>query len=280
MNYIVLDLEWNSNCGRDGKKPFDEIIEIGAVKLNEKLEKQDVFTLLVHPVFNKKLSKVVKNLTKLTNEDLKNAKVYFSDAYKMFEEWLEGEDNVFLTFSKMDILVWRDNLRKNGLPDDMRYMSAFADVQKYCQAMLGKKSEKRDVSLSEIAEKVGVDTAGMNMHHAIDDALITAECFKRLFDPVVFSGCVTPKDKDFFRRITHKVTYLQDITNPFITPEKLTVRCPECGSVLKKTDRWTAKNRSFRSLFKCGCCEKKYFGTVRFRVEYERIVPQYTLRDI
>lgn len=39
MNYIVFDLEWNQNPdGRrhpDSRLPF-EIIEIGAVKLNEK----------------------------------------------------------------------------------------------------------------------------------------------------------------------------------------------------------------------------------------------------
>ena len=46
MNYIVFDLEWNQNPdGRkhpDSRLPF-EIIEIGAVKLNEKREIIDTF---------------------------------------------------------------------------------------------------------------------------------------------------------------------------------------------------------------------------------------------
>lgn len=46
MNYIVFDLEWNQNPdGRkhpDSRLPF-EIIEIGAVKLNEKREIVDTF---------------------------------------------------------------------------------------------------------------------------------------------------------------------------------------------------------------------------------------------
>ena len=48
MNYIVFDLEWNQSPG--GKKysnsrlPF-EIIEIGAVKMNEQREVVDVFQM-------------------------------------------------------------------------------------------------------------------------------------------------------------------------------------------------------------------------------------------
>lgn len=42
MDYIVLDLEWNQAPGKFDKEtmlPF-EIVEIGAVKLNSKFEKQ------------------------------------------------------------------------------------------------------------------------------------------------------------------------------------------------------------------------------------------------
>ena len=52
MNYIVFDLEWNQNPdGRrhpDSRLPF-EIIEIGAVKLNEKREIVDIFQCLIKP---------------------------------------------------------------------------------------------------------------------------------------------------------------------------------------------------------------------------------------
>ena len=49
MNYIVLDLEWNQcpyGKGRENKKLPFEIIEIGAVKLNEKREIVDSFSRL------------------------------------------------------------------------------------------------------------------------------------------------------------------------------------------------------------------------------------------
>ena len=47
MNIIVMDLEWNQNSlgkkERDSDKPIFEIIEIGAVKLNEDYEKIQCF---------------------------------------------------------------------------------------------------------------------------------------------------------------------------------------------------------------------------------------------
>ena len=53
MNYIVLDLEWNQ-CPEGKEKeehllPF-EIIEIGAVKVNEKHEITDHFHEIIRPV--------------------------------------------------------------------------------------------------------------------------------------------------------------------------------------------------------------------------------------
>ena len=56
MNYIVFDLEWNQSPGgkrySNSRLPF-EIIEIGAVKLNEKKEIVDSFQRLIKPqVYN------------------------------------------------------------------------------------------------------------------------------------------------------------------------------------------------------------------------------------
>ena len=52
MNYIVFDLEWNQgNTEREGEEreiPF-EIVEIGAVKLNDAFEITGEFSRLIKP---------------------------------------------------------------------------------------------------------------------------------------------------------------------------------------------------------------------------------------
>ena len=49
MNYIVLDLEWNQGSRPVPKDvPTFEIIEIGAVKLDEQFHIVDTFLLVCH----------------------------------------------------------------------------------------------------------------------------------------------------------------------------------------------------------------------------------------
>ena len=56
MNYIVFDLEWNQSPGEKGGLTavcLFEIIEIGAIKLNEEKEIVDSFQRLIKPqVYN------------------------------------------------------------------------------------------------------------------------------------------------------------------------------------------------------------------------------------
>jgi inhibitor of KinA sporulation pathway (predicted exonuclease) len=65
-----MDLEWNNTyCRRIGGF-INEIIEIGAVKIDDKLNLIDTFSQLVRPQIGRKLQKRVKLLTNLTNEEI------------------------------------------------------------------------------------------------------------------------------------------------------------------------------------------------------------------
>ena len=70
MNYIVIDLEWNGSWSKKAHGYFNEIIEIGAVKLDEKLTEQGVFHAVIKPQVSKKLSTIVTDLTNITDEEL------------------------------------------------------------------------------------------------------------------------------------------------------------------------------------------------------------------
>ena len=49
MDFIIMDLEWNNTYARKTKGFINEIIEIGAVKLDENLNFKDKFSCLVRP---------------------------------------------------------------------------------------------------------------------------------------------------------------------------------------------------------------------------------------
>ena len=79
MNYIVFDLEWNQNPdGRkhpDSRLPF-EIIEIGAVKLNEKREIIDTFQCLIKPkVYHWIHDSIDRKSTRLNSSHLEQSRM-------------------------------------------------------------------------------------------------------------------------------------------------------------------------------------------------------------
>ena len=49
MSYVILDLEWNGSYSKVLHKFVNEIIEIGAVKLDENLKVIDTFKQLIKP---------------------------------------------------------------------------------------------------------------------------------------------------------------------------------------------------------------------------------------
>ena len=75
MNYIVFDLEWNqSNTGKDEEVktvPF-EIIEIGALKLNDNFEITGEFNRLIKPQIYHEMHHITRKLIHLQIEELEN----------------------------------------------------------------------------------------------------------------------------------------------------------------------------------------------------------------
>ena len=73
MNYVVVDFEWNQACygkGSENRKIPFEIIEIGAVKLDENLKEIDRFSRTIRPKVYKKLHYITRDLTGITQEEL------------------------------------------------------------------------------------------------------------------------------------------------------------------------------------------------------------------
>ena len=54
MNFVILDLEWNGTYSRRLKGFMNEIIEFGAVKVDECLHVLDTLTLWFAPKWAKK----------------------------------------------------------------------------------------------------------------------------------------------------------------------------------------------------------------------------------
>jgi len=122
MHYIVLDFEWNqpTNSTKIVTEPFQfdsEIIEIGAVKMDEQYRPVDEFKTFIKPVFYPDLNGIVSRLTKIGKESIQNAPG-FPEAYRAFTDFC-GEDCALCTWGPDDIPVLFDNLIMHGMNTSM-----------------------------------------------------------------------------------------------------------------------------------------------------------------
>ena len=89
---VVFDLEftaWEGSMAACWLRPgeFQEIVQIGAVKVDEDFNAGETFALLVRPRFNPVLSPYLEGLTGITNEAMRAGSVDFAEH---FEDGLVG----------------------------------------------------------------------------------------------------------------------------------------------------------------------------------------------
>ena len=174
--YIVMDLELNCSNNsyiseRNGIRLPNEIIEIGAVKLDEELREVDRFCLFIKPTVYTKMNAEVRKLTEITT-DMIHEGTSFPEAIKEFLDWCG--DGSFVTWSENDIIMIEDNMLYHGL--SIENLPRCFDIQ----PMFGDQimDEDRHFALSYAVWKLGI--VPEQSHDALNDAINTAEVLRRL----------------------------------------------------------------------------------------------------
>lgn len=272
MNYIVFDLEWNNAYNYRLKSGMNEIIEIGAVKLDENLKVLDTFKQLIKPQISKKLGSRVKNLTHITIEEINRYGVSFNDAFDMFERWCSDGDNLFLTWSRSDLYTLAANFKYF---DDCAYISfikKYADAQEYCMSFIEGANASHQISLEHCAEIFEINVDDVNFHRALEDCMITAYCFKEVFDEQRLKKYIDLCDISFFERLLYKPTYIKNPKSDLFNIDKVKFICPQCkGSVIPIND-YQFSNNTFRGAGQCERCKKKYWTYVRAKKTYDAVI--------
>ena len=178
MNYIVLDLEWNQaayKVDEEEEIPF-EIIEIGAVKLNDKAEKIDQFSCLIRPQIYPFLLRRTKEITGLRDDDLDRDGIYFEDAGQQFLDWC-GKDYIFCIWGPSDLTQLERNLAYYDIRIPWKYPLKYLDVQKLYALQMKEGKTRRTLEYVIGAMEIPVDGP---FHRAIEDAEYTAQVFRRI----------------------------------------------------------------------------------------------------
>ena len=276
MQYIVADLEWNGAFSKKAHGYFNEIIEIGAVKLDSQLQPAGRFHAMIKPVVSRKLSDIVTDLTSITEEELENG-VTFSQAVSQLRRWM-GEDTVFLTWSTTDLLVLMENCRYFFGRDRIPFMKRYADLQAYCQEKL-QTGGSQQIGLAKACERLGIDVEDMGAHRALDDSVMAGRVLQRIHDPDSFDRAVNEVDDAFYDRITFKTVIIRDIDSPLVKRSELQFRCEDCGRNLRRVGEWKFRNRAFCADFLCRGCGREYTGRAQFKLKYEGVEVKRRLLD-
>lgn len=169
MNYIIVDVERNS-FNYETDKP-SEIIEIGAVKLNQDGELIDRFSSLIKP--SCALSRFTIKLTHINEEMIKNAPT-FKECYRNFVTFL-GEEYTFVSWGKEDYRFFEVDCIRNDT--DIFIPASFMDIQEVF--MYGVLKTFNTPSLSSALAALEIEE-NANSHRALSDAESTSKIFNAL----------------------------------------------------------------------------------------------------
>lgn len=184
MNYIIYDLEFNqgqsltegAKSSINPKCPF-EIIQIGAIKLNEKLEVISTFNEIIKPALYTDLNPYVEKITNLTLERLQSGSS-FKAVYNDFVKFTDSK-SVLCVWGMSDLKELFRNVAIHNLDSSViskEYINIQKLASKYLQCPKGTNiGLKNAVELLEIPLKD-------EFHDAFNDAYYTVEVFKKIYN--------------------------------------------------------------------------------------------------
>ena len=269
MHYVIMDLEWNNSYNKIKKCFVNEILEIGAVLVDEHLDVIDTFSVIIKSQLIKKLSGRVKNLTHISNEDMRMG-MSFHRAFSEFEEWLGDRDCIFLSWGNSDIRVLVDNFDMFCGTKNVPFLTQYVDLQKYCQGYIVNVGTQQ-IGLVNAAMEMGIDVSNCKFHRALEDSLLGLRCLKKCYNKDQLLNLAVICDAAFYKKLSFKATYITNINSPKIDKSKMKCICGICSEPMKRMSDWKTINQSFSAIFLCKNCERLVTFYIRFKEYYDRI---------
>ena len=286
MNIIVLDLEWNQNSlgkkERNNELPIFEIIEIGAVKLDNEYKIVDKFDRLIKPQIYHTMHKVTADLIQIQMQELKNESS-FEEVIREFLDWC-GDNYKFATWGPLDLLELQRNMSYYKLAPLSEKPIVYYDVQKlFSIAAIRDKTRK---TLEFAIDYYRLEKE-IPFHRAFSDAYYTAKVFEKLadneilkfysFDTFVLPGNKKEEVKEVFpgylkyisRGFKSKQDLLQD-------KEILSTKCYLCHKNLKKKNKWFSTNG--KHYYAIACCDVHGYIKYKIRIRKHDNEEYYTVK--
>lgn len=273
MKYVVLDLEWNqpdNSAGVNPNLPF-EIVEIGAIMLNEERQIIGEFSQIIKPVVYGEMNRITGKLIRLQMNELKKGKP-FVQTMNAFFDWC-GEEYIFCTWGTQDLTELQRNMKFHGMPALALRPFPYLDVQKLFSIAFEDCKIRRSLEYASECLKIEQD---IPFHRAFSDAYYTAKIMAEIKEPAVFENYSydtfhVPKRREdevhvlfhnyakyISREFADKTTAMQD-------REVSSTRCYLCKKNLRKKIRWFSSNP--KHIYSVSYCERHGYMKGKIRMK-------------
>lgn len=176
---IFIDLEMNTTDTRlvRRKKLKNEVIEIGAVRMDDAFHPLDRFRIFVRPQYNGVIERKIDKLTGISNGAVSDA-VSLPEALDALEAWCGSDGCEIYAWSTSDLCQLRKECGFKGIDSVfLDEMVQWHDFQEDFRQMLG---EKNILSLSNAMHRAGLEPEG-SLHDASWDAYNSARLMETAY---------------------------------------------------------------------------------------------------
>lgn len=276
MNYIVMDLEWNQSSNpaeiEAAAIPF-EIIEIGAIKLNDCFENIGEFERLVKPTVYSRINPITGKLVGLNMKMLADEEPF----QIVGQEFLDfcGEEYMFGVWGTTDLVELQRNMRLHNLTPLSDKPLPFLDIQKLFSLAFEDGKSRRSLEYAVEFLKIEKDAP---FHRAYWDAYYTGIVLQRIvaehrevlsnisYD--VFHPPLTRK-QEIRIAFGDYVKYISRVfptrAEAFEDREVSSSKCYLCRRNLRKKVRWFSSNS--KHYYCLAYCEKHGYLKGKIRVK-------------
>ncbi|MGL4453620.1 MAG: 3'-5' exonuclease [Sarcina sp.] len=267
MGYIILDLEFNNMQNITKYYPHiyeknrylrtlevqNEIIQIGAVKLDDDMKQIDSYKVYTKSCAFPVLNPIITNITGIKYNDLKNAKTLKEGLIGLKK--FVGTDNIVCSWATDDIAEIVINAKYQGY-DDVFWIEKYLDLQNYCTKLL---SYKKPIGLKVALAELKIDVDQTKLHDALNDSIYTAEVLRTVYDKEKIEKAIVD---DVYVLPALKIKDLRKHDPSIINMD---FKCEKCKTDLTIVEPLALLVNKFVSLGKCDTCDSKYLQEVTLR---------------
>ena len=190
MKHVVVDLEMNpvSREFREVRRKLnEEVIEIGAVRLDENFQQEAEFQCYVKPEYGP-IKKHITSLTGIT-QAMVAGRDHYADCFRRFVDWVGGAETRIYSWSMSDIKQLKKECRYKMPSFDVGWLEErWVDLQQEFDDRLGLHNS---LALKHALGAMDHQFEG-TQHTALDDAINTSAILVLMQDDAKFRATMQP----------------------------------------------------------------------------------------